>query len=163
MPKKIYVGNLPYSYSQEQLTALFQPFGALVSAAVMIDRETGKPRGFGFVTMAEDQAAANAIAALDGKLVDGRTLRVNEARERDPNSGPPRTGGGPRPPRDAGHHPAHAGGNSGDATRRGPEERPERDWTKKPKSAPKPVEEDFGPRHRRGGGGSRKWDDFDDE
>lgn len=94
MSKKIYVGNLPFSMTDEDLEELFSAHGAVESAKVITDRETGRSRGFGFVEM-EPAAADAAIQALDGKDSGGRPLRVNEARERPPRGG----GGGPRGPR----------------------------------------------------------------
>lgn len=87
MPKKIYVGNLPFSMTDEELDGLFATHGTVISAKVISDRETGRSRGFGFVEMEEAAAADEAIRTLDGKEVGGRPLRVNEARER--GSGPP--------------------------------------------------------------------------
>ena len=88
---KIYVGNLPFRMDDSDLRALFEPFGAVDSASVVTDRDTGRPRGFAFITMADDGEAQAAIDGLDGKELDGRTLKVNQAR--------PRTGGGDRRPR----------------------------------------------------------------
>jgi len=82
MPKKIYVGNLPYSFTSVELEKLFSPFGAIRSAEVISDRNTGQSRGFGFVEMETDEATAEAVAKLDGQDCQGRPLRVNEARER---------------------------------------------------------------------------------
>ena len=79
MAKKIYVGNMSYNASEEELRDLFAQYGTVVSANIIIDRETRRPKGFGFVEMAEDAAADAAISQLDGKEVGGRNLRVNEA------------------------------------------------------------------------------------
>ena len=79
--KKIYVGNLPWSIGEAELKDLFTPFGPVHSAAVVSDRETGRSRGFGFVEL-DDADADRAIADLDGKEVDGRALRVNQAHDR---------------------------------------------------------------------------------
>ena len=81
MTVSMYVGNLPFSVDQSDLQAIFEPFGAVVSAKVMSDRDTGRSRGFGFVEMEASQAKA-AIASLDGTEHDGRKLRVNEAEKR---------------------------------------------------------------------------------
>ena len=81
MSMSMYVGNLPFSVDQSALQAIFEPFGEVVSAKVMFDRETGRSRGFGFVEM-EDAHAKNAIASLDGAEHGGRKLRVNEAEKR---------------------------------------------------------------------------------
>ena len=82
MAKKLYVGNLSYQSEQEGLHALFAQFGDVVSAVILSDRDTGRSRGFGFVEMESDDAAEAAIQALNGTEFDGRTLKVNEARER---------------------------------------------------------------------------------
>jgi RNA recognition motif-containing protein len=88
MGKSIYVGNLPFGTTPEELRELFEPHGEVTSAKVITDRETGRSRGFGFVEM-EDEAAANAaIAQLNGADLNGRALRVNEALPREPR--PPR-------------------------------------------------------------------------
>ena len=79
--KKIYVGNLSFDTDEASLRAAFAAFGEVHSAAVVTDRETGRSRGFGFVEM-DDDAAANAIRGLDGRELDGRALRVNEAQEK---------------------------------------------------------------------------------
>ncbi|MFC1705516.1 RNA recognition motif domain-containing protein [Planctomycetota bacterium] len=81
MAKRIYVGNLPFQASEEELKELFTQFGEVHDVTLITDRETGRPRGFGFVDM-EPQEADAAIAALDGQEFGGRTLRVTEARER---------------------------------------------------------------------------------
>jgi len=80
--KRIYVGNLSYNTTDEGLQAAFAAFGTVRSAAVIMDRETGRSRGFGFVEMDNDDEAAAAIAALNGSQLDGRTLTVNEAQPR---------------------------------------------------------------------------------
>jgi cold-inducible RNA-binding protein len=82
--KKIYVGNLNYNTSDQDLQSLFAEFGQVSSASVVIDRTTGRSRGFGFVEMESDSEAMTAIEALNGKDVAGRTLNVNEARPREP-------------------------------------------------------------------------------
>ena len=90
MGNKLYVGNLNFSTSEDALRAAFAANGRTVrEVAIPSDRETGRPRGFAFVTMGSDADAKAAIAALDGKDLDGRALRVNEAQDR-----PPRSGGG---------------------------------------------------------------------
>lgn len=84
---KMYVGNLSFNTSESQLQALFEPHGAVASAALVMDRETGRPRGFGFVEMPNDAEARAAMTALSGKNVDGRDLTVNEAKPREGGSG----------------------------------------------------------------------------
>ncbi len=79
---KIYVGNLSYSTDNDGLQAAFEQFGAVNSAEVIIDRNTNRSRGFGFVEMPNDDEAKAAIAGLDGKDLDGRAVKVNEARPR---------------------------------------------------------------------------------
>jgi len=83
----IYVGNLPFSASEDEIRELFAAFGAVQSVKLINDRETGRPRGFGFVEM-DPSAAAAAIQALNGTDMGGRALRINEAQERAPR--PPR-------------------------------------------------------------------------
>lgn len=77
--KKLYVGNLPYSINEEQLTEMFSEFGEVLSAIVITDKATGRSKGFGFVEL-EDDVADAALAGLDGKEMEGRALKVNEAR-----------------------------------------------------------------------------------
>lgn len=79
---KIYVGNLPWSTTDQELSEMFSDAGEVSSAAVITDRETGRSRGFGFVEMDDDENAKKAIADLNGKDMGGRPLRVNEANER---------------------------------------------------------------------------------
>lgn len=88
--KKLFVGNLPWSVDDQQLEEMFVQYGAVASAKVIQDRDTGRSRGFGFVEMEEDAAADDAVDALDGSDVNGRPLRVNEANDRPPR----REGGG---------------------------------------------------------------------
>jgi RNA recognition motif-containing protein len=87
--KKLYVGNLPFSTTEAELRQAFEKHGQVESVAVIMDRETGRPRGFAFVEMADANGAAAAMQSLDGRDFGGRALRVNEANER-----PPRSGGG---------------------------------------------------------------------
>jgi hypothetical protein len=81
MAKNIYVGNLPWSATEEEVRAAFATFGEVISVKLINDRETGRPRGFGFVEM-EDQGALAAIESLDGSDFGGRNIKVNEARPR---------------------------------------------------------------------------------
>jgi len=81
MTKMIYVGNLPFSATEDEIRELFAKHGQVVSVKLINDRDTGRPRGFGFVEM-ESEGAAAAIAALNGTEFGGRGLRVNEAKER---------------------------------------------------------------------------------
>ncbi|MFO7653600.1 MAG: RNA-binding protein [Candidatus Krumholzibacteriia bacterium] len=82
--KKIYVGNLSWNMSDQELKDLFAEHGEVASATVVLDRETGRSRGFGFVEMEDDSAAMRAIEAVNTRQVDGRALNVNEARPREP-------------------------------------------------------------------------------
>lgn len=91
--KNLFVGNMSFQTTESELQALFEPFGEVTRVQVMTDRDTGRARGFAFVEMANDEDAAKAIAALNGKEVGGRTLNVNEARPK-PERGGYRGGGG---------------------------------------------------------------------
>ncbi len=91
MGKKLYVGNLPFSITENELREVFERHGSVSSVNVITDRETGRPRGFAFVEMDEASSADDAIRALDGSDLGGRTLRVNEAQDR---RGPRGGGGG---------------------------------------------------------------------
>jgi len=82
MSKKLYVGNLPFTSTEEELRALFGRHGSVESVNVITDRETGRPRGFAFVEMSEPSAAADAIKALDGTQHGGRAMKVNEAQDK---------------------------------------------------------------------------------
>lgn len=92
MAKKLYVGNLCHSIDDEELKTLFEQHGAVLSARVIMDRESGRSKGFGFVEMSNEDEANAAIEALNGKEASGRTLTVNEARPKEER--PPRRGGG---------------------------------------------------------------------
>jgi RNA recognition motif-containing protein len=92
--KKIYVGNLSYSTTEDDVRQAFEPFGSVRSVSILSDRETGRSRGFGFVEMDSDEEADAAITAMNGKDIDGRTLTVNEARPRTERSGGGGGGGG---------------------------------------------------------------------
>jgi len=86
MAKKIYVGNMNYNTSEDDLGNLFGQYGEVLSVVIIKDRETRRPKGFGFVEMANDDAADAAISELNGKDIEGRNLRVNEATERPRNN-----------------------------------------------------------------------------
>ena len=92
--KSLFVGNMSFQTTEADLTALFQPFGQIGRIHIATDRETGRARGFAFVEMPNDAEAAKAIAALDGKELGGRNLKVNEAR---PKGERPRSNPGGRP------------------------------------------------------------------
>ncbi len=87
MGKKLYVGNLGYGVTDSELTTMFEAHGTVESAQIIMDRDTGRSKGFGFVEMKSDQEAQAAIAALNGKESGGRSLTVNEARPRSESSG----------------------------------------------------------------------------
>jgi len=114
--KKIYVGNFSFQMTEQDLRALFEPYGAIESVTVATDRDTGRSRGFGFVGMSNDEEAEKAMAALNGKEASGRALTVNEARPQAPRGG----GGGFR---DGG-----GGGRGGGGGNRGPRQRREPRW-----------------------------------
>ena len=94
MNKKLYVGNLPYSVTDVELRELFAQAGAVTDAAVIMDRETGRSKGFGFVEMSTDEEATKAIAQLNGHTLNNRQIQVSEARPREERG--PRPGGGGR-------------------------------------------------------------------
>ena len=118
MGTKLYVGNLAYSVDKSRLEEMFAGFGAVLSAQVIMDRETNRSKGFGFVEMGSEQEAQAAIAALNGKNMDGRNLTVNEARPPEPRSGG--FGGGGRRGPGGGSGGFGGSGGSGGAGRRGP-------------------------------------------
>jgi cold-inducible RNA-binding protein len=91
--KKLYVGNLSYNTGDRELQEMFEEYGEVQSAQVIMDRDTGRSKGFGFVEMGSDEAARTAINGLNGKEVGGRALTVNEARPREERGGG-RSGGG---------------------------------------------------------------------
>ena len=107
MSTKIYVGNLPWRATDAQLTQLFSAHGEVSEARVVTDRETGRSRGFAFVSMASPEAARAAIAALNGHTLEGRALVVNEANEQ------ARPGGGARRPGGGGGGGGYGGGGGG--------------------------------------------------
>jgi len=94
MGRKLYVGNLSYSVRDSDLQDLFAAHGTVDSAQVIMDRDTGRSKGFGFVEMSSDQEAQAAISALNGREVEGRSLTVNEARPREEGGGGGRGRGG---------------------------------------------------------------------
>ena len=110
MGSKIYVGGLPYSATEQQLSDLFAAHGAVASARIITDKFTGQSRGFGFVEMSSDSEAQAAITALNGSDMGGRTLTVNEARPQEPRTG----GGGGR----SGFGGGGGGGRSGGGGKR---------------------------------------------
>ncbi|MGF1508172.1 MAG: RNA recognition motif domain-containing protein [Myxococcota bacterium] len=124
MGNKLFVGNLSFSTTEDALSASFARFGTVKEAKIIMDRETGRPRGFGFVTMGSDEEAGRAMNEMNGESLDGRPLRVNLAEDRRGPGGPrgPRSGGGGRPDfsaRDSGPAPDGAGGGPPGKGRRG--------------------------------------------
>jgi RNA recognition motif-containing protein len=117
MGKNIYVGNLPFSTTKDDLRQVFEKFGQVVSAEVITDRQTGRSRGFGFVEMADDSQAEAAIAGLGGTDLGGRTLTVNETRPREDR--PRRSGGGGGGYGDGGGGGGYGGGGYGGGGRGG--------------------------------------------
>lgn len=121
MGNKLFVGGLAWATTDQSLRAAFEAHGEVKDARVITDRETGRSRGFGFVTMGDDESAKKAMEAMDGAEIDGRNVRVNEAQERSRGPGgggprPPRSGGPPRhsgPPRDRGYPPVERRGGGG--------------------------------------------------
>jgi len=93
---KLYVGRLPYSTTDQELNDLFSQYGQVLSATIIIDREMNRSKGFGFVEMSDDQEAQNAMNQLNNSTLQGRTIIVNEANERQPRSGGGGGGGGYR-------------------------------------------------------------------
>lgn len=92
MGKKLYVGNLSYNISSSSLEQLFAPFGSVQSAEVIQDRDTGRSKGFGFVEMTDESGAGKAMAGLNASELDGRSLKVTEAKPREPRDGSGRNG-----------------------------------------------------------------------
>jgi len=118
---RIYVGNLSHDTSEQTLQQVFTAYGQVVSATIITDKFTGRPRGFGFVEMPDLAQAQAAIAELNGKELDGRALTVNEAKAREPRerSFTQRPGYGNDRPGYGGRRPGYAGERSGYAERRG--------------------------------------------
>ena len=129
MSRKLFVGNLPYSVTSERLSEAFSQFGTVTSSKVIVDRETGRSRGFAFLEMETDDQGASAMQAMNGALLDGRSIAVREAVERQPGGGGGggfggggggggREGGGfrprgPRPPYGGGGGGGYGGGGGG--------------------------------------------------
>ena len=97
--KKIYVGNFSFQMTEPELRALFEPYGIVESASLVTDRDSGRSRGFGFVSMTNDDEAEKAMAGLNGQESGGRALTVNEARPQTQRGGFGNGGGGDRGPR----------------------------------------------------------------
>jgi hypothetical protein len=112
MGNRLYVGNLAFGTNEETVRNAFGQSGEVTDVRIMMDRETGRPRGFGFVTMVDDNAARAAIEQLNGMILDGRPLRVNEAEDR-PRRGPGGGGGFGGPPGGGGGGYGGGGGGGG--------------------------------------------------
>lgn len=117
MGKKLYVGNLSYGTTDSVLLGLFEPFGTVASAQVIMDRDTGRSKGFGFVEMGSDSEAQAAINGMNGKEVDGRNLTVNEAKPKEGGGGGGRSGGGGGGGRSGGGGYGGGGGGGGGGRR----------------------------------------------
>ena len=113
MGKKLYVGNLSYSVDDQSLNQNFSEFGTVASAKVMMDRDSGRSKGFGFVEMSSDAEAQAAISGMNGKSVDGRDMVVNEARPMEPRTGGFGGGGGRREGGGGGGYGGGGGGGGG--------------------------------------------------
>jgi RNA recognition motif-containing protein len=112
MNQRLFVGNLAFNTTEEDLRSAFEAHGTVVEAKIITDRESGRSRGFGFLTMGTDEEAQRAIEAMNGVLIDGRALRVNVAEEKRPRSGGGGGGG-------FGDRPRGGGGGFGDDRRGG--------------------------------------------
>lgn len=155
MGTKLYVGNLNYNTNEESLRQLFGSNGREVaSVSIIMDRETGRSRGFAFVEMTTPEFAQQALQELDGADLDGRALRINEARERDSRGpgGPPRSFGGPRPGGFGGPPGAGGGGYGGGGGGGGYGGAPGGGYGGAPGGAPRGAG-NFGPPRPPGGGG----------
>ncbi len=117
MTKKLYVGNMSYDTTQEQIRELFSQAGEVTDVSLITDRETGRPKGFGFVEMATDEGAQEAIKRFNGYTLGNRNLTVNEARPREERSGGGYGGGGRRDNRSGGGNRRDSGGYGGNRNR----------------------------------------------
>ena len=120
MSKKLFVGGLSWGTTDDGLHQAFSQFGEIVEAKVITDRETGRSRGFGFVTFSNDDGATKAISEMDGTELDGRSIKVNEAEDKGPRTGGGGGGGGGRGGRGGyGGGGGHGGGGGGRGGRGG--------------------------------------------
>src|SRR6202521_5947561 len=117
--KNLFVGNMSFQTTEAELNALFTPFGQVTRVHLVMDRETGRARGFAFVEMPNDDEAAKAIAGLDGKEIGGRNLKVNEARPKGSSAGGP----APRSSGGGGNRGGGSGNRGGGGGRGGSKER----------------------------------------
>ena len=113
MSNRLYVGNLSFRTTLDSLRVAFEPHGEVTDVHIVTDRESGQSRGFGFVTMGNKDSATRAIEAMNGSMLDGRPLRVNEAEERRNFGGGGGGGGGGRAPREGGGGYGGGGGGGG--------------------------------------------------
>ena len=159
MSRKLFVGNLPYSVTSERLQEAFAQFGTVTSSKVIVDRETGRSRGFAFLEMETDDQGASAMQAMNGALLDGRSIAVREAVERQPGGGGGFGGGG-----GGGYRGAGPGGGGGDG---GPMRDRRADFSSGPGGAPGGgggAEGGFDagrPQRRREGGPPRRERDYE--
>jgi cold-inducible RNA-binding protein len=116
MSKKLFIGGLSWNTTDDGLRQAFERFGELTEVKVITDRETGRSRGFGFVTFAQDEEAQAAISQMDGQSLDGRTIKVNEAEDKGPRGGG-RSGGGRGRPGGGGFGGGGGGGGGGGRSR----------------------------------------------
>jgi RNA recognition motif-containing protein len=137
MSNRLYVGNLPYTITQNDLQQIFSEYGTVVSTQIISDRETGRSRGFGFVEMDSAEAFRSALQGANGRDVGGRQISVTEARERAPREGGGRPSGPPR-----------SGGGWGGGERRGPP---------RPGGPPRSGSGGYGSDRGGGGGDDRGW------
>jgi len=169
MSRKLFVGNLPYSVTSERLQEAFSQFGTVASSKVIVDRETNRSRGFAFLEMETDEMGAAAMQAMNGALLDGRSIAVREAVERQPGGGGGGFGGGggrgPRPPYGGGDRGGGGGGYRGAPPSDGGPMRDRRaDFSGGPPSTGfEPPAGDVGrpPRRERGAGPPRRERDYE--
>lgn len=142
--KKIYVGNLSFKTTEEELRAAFAPFGVVSSVNVVTDRMSGRPRGFGFVEMENDEEAEAAIQGLNGKDLGGRALNVNEAKPQEERSGGGRRGGsGGGGGRSRGGPGGGRGRSSGSSAPSSTSDQPENTGRRYNGSSPRPENDEF--------------------
>src|SRR3989338_1834950 len=146
MNKKLYVGSLPYSTTEDDLRNLFSPFGTIASARIITDKFTGRSKGFGFVEMVTEEEAQKAIDGNNGKDIEGRALVVSEAKA--------------EKPRESGSGGGYGGGGGGGYGERGNSRRGSGDRGPPPSGDRGPPKGRSNPGNRGGGGGGRDDDNF---
>jgi cold-inducible RNA-binding protein len=127
MGRKLYVGNLSFETGSDELRLAFSQCGSVTESLIITDRETGRSRGFGFITMSSDEEARSAVQRWSGSTLDGRRLKVSEAVERTRSAGPVRTARTAQGPSGGGHAPGDGGRKDG-RKRRGRDRERERDY-----------------------------------